>query len=165
MRSTVLALVLASAAGAALVSCGPPSDQPPGLRFISPTYRYTVTSDPSPPHAREPVKYKVVVRDRKSGQPVEAGEGRIFAQSAQGPRTWDGFRTGTEVGTYYGTLNFVTSGSWAIAVQFRRDSLQPLERIDWMQDVFAEREAPGESIAVPTSTDSIRNPAARDSGG
>jgi hypothetical protein len=140
-------------------ACGPSSHQPPGLRLRSPTYAYTVTSQPSPPHAREPVQYKVVIEDRKSGQPVEAGEGRIFAQTMQGPRTWDGFRTGPQVGTYYGTLNFVVSGSWAIAIQFRRDSTQPLERVDWMQDVYGERPAPGESIAVPT-TDSVTPPPA-----
>ncbi len=158
-----LARRTAAIAGAALAAaCGPASNQPPGLRLISPTYGYTVSSQPAPPHAREPVVYKVVIRDRKSGQPVEGGEGRIFAQSRQGPRTWDGFRTGPEVGTYYGRLNFVTSGSWAVAIQFRSDSTQPLERVDWMQDVFAEREAPGESIAVPTS-DSVA-PAPPDTG-
>jgi hypothetical protein len=34
----------------------------------------------------------------------------------------------------------VTAGDWAIAIQFRRDSTKPLERIDWMQQVRGERD-------------------------
>jgi len=36
----------------------------------------------------------------------------------------------------------VTSGDWAIAIRFRRDSTSKLERTDWMQDVLPERESP-----------------------
>ena len=40
-------------------------------------------------------------------------------------------------------MNYITAGDWAVAIQFRRDSTQKLERIDWMQDVHAARgEAP-----------------------
>ena len=48
-----------------------------------------------------------------------------------GPKTWDGFVYGPEVGTYHATLNFVVSGQWAIGIQFHRDSLSPIERTDW----------------------------------
>ena len=77
--------------------------------------------------------------DRKTRQPIENGEGRIFSNNAQGAKTWDGFVYGPEVGTYHAKLNFVVAGQWAVAIQFRRDSLRPLERIDWMQDVYDER--------------------------
>ena len=73
--------------------------------------------------------------------PIENGEGRIFATSRDAVNVWDGLAAGPEVGVYYGTLNFITAGDWALAVQFRRDSTQRLERVDWMQDVRAEREA------------------------
>jgi hypothetical protein len=36
-------------------------------------------------------------------------------------------------------LNFVVPGTWAVAIRFRRDSLQPLELTQWMQDVINER--------------------------
>jgi len=36
----------------------------------------------------------------------------------------------------------VTAGDWSIAISFRRDSTAKLERIDWMQDVLAERQSP-----------------------
>ncbi len=96
-------------------------------------FRISVT--PLPPKAREDIMYKVVVRDRKTGTPVDGGEGRIFATSRDGANTWDALTPGPEPGTYYGKLRYITSGDWAIAIQFRRDSLQVLQRIDWMQGV------------------------------
>ena len=54
-------------------------------------------------------------------------------------KTYDGFAYGPEVGVYHAKLNFVIPGTWAVAIRFRRDSLHPLERIDWMQDVLNER--------------------------
>ena len=68
--------------------------------------------------------------------------GQLFAgkpsiRRADGPqsKTWDGFTYGPEVGTYHAKLNFVVAGQWAVAIRFQRDSIHPLERIDWMQDV------------------------------
>ena len=104
-------------------------------------YRLRVSADPTPPRARERTRYKVVVRDKESGEPVEGGEGRIFATSRDGANIWDVLEQGPEIGTYYSTLRYVTAGEWAVAIQFRRDSAQPLERVDWMQDVLAERGA------------------------
>jgi hypothetical protein len=49
---------------------------------------------------------------------------------------------GPEVGTYHAKLNFVVAGMWAVAIRFRRDSLRPLERIDWMQQVLDEKPSP-----------------------
>jgi hypothetical protein len=129
---TVLAL--------ALLACGSSNTRTPGISLISETMTFRVSSDPVPPHARERNIYKIVVLDRKTNQPIEKGEGRIFATSRDAVNIWDGLTPGPEVGTYYGTLNFITAGDWAVAVQFRRDSTQRLERIDWMQDVRAERE-------------------------
>ncbi len=110
--------------------------------MISPTYSFTILPSEAPPHAREAVLYKVVVRDRENRQPIETGEGQIYASNADRSNTWDGFAKGAEIGTYYGKLNFVTAGTWAVAIRFRRDSLHALERIEWMQDVLNERESP-----------------------
>ena len=55
-------------------------------------------------------------------------------------KTWDALEYGPEAGTYKAKLNFVVAGTWAVAVRFRRDSLHPLERTDWMQDVSNERD-------------------------
>jgi hypothetical protein len=124
----------------AAMSCArePPQRQ---LRMISQSYSFTIIPSQAPPHAREAILYKVVIRDRDTRQPIETGEGQIYASNEARSNTWDGFTKGAEVGTYYGKLNFVTAGLWAIAIRFRRDSLHPLEKIEWYQDVHNERQA------------------------
>ena len=133
-------LPLALAALTIGAACGGQPKQR-GLRQLTDSYLFTITPDQSPPHAREEILYKVLVRDRDSRQPIEAGEGQIFANNRDGASTWDGLAKGPEIGTYYGKLNFVTSGDWAIAIRFRRDSTSKLERTDWMQDVLPERQS------------------------
>jgi hypothetical protein len=127
--------------GFVIAACGPREPRKPELRMISENYLFTILPSQAPPHAREAVLYKVFIRDRKNRQPIETGEGQIYASSADRANTWDGFAKGAEVGTYYGKLNFVTAGTWAVAIRFRRDSLHPLERVEWMQDVLNERNA------------------------
>lgn len=127
--------------GSLLGACGP-RERHRELRMISPTYAFTIIPSDAPPHAREAILYKVVVRDRESRQPIETGEGQIYASNAERANTWDGFAKGAELGTYYGKLNFVTAGTWAVAIRFRRDSLHALEKVEWMQDVLNERDSP-----------------------
>jgi len=117
--------------------CGPP--RRPEIRQGSKSYLFNITSDPIPPHARENVIYTVTVRDRESGQPIETGEGRIFANTLDGARTYDGFTKAPAIGTYTAKLRFVAAGQWAIGIQFHSDSTKPLEKTEWMQDVLQER--------------------------
>lgn len=124
-----------------LIACAPREDGPRQLRMISASYSFIIAPSQAPPHAREAILYKIVVRDRKTREPIETGEGQIFANDSTGAGTWDGFAKGAELGTYYGKLNFVIAGPWAVAIRFRRDSLHPLERVEWMQDVLNERQA------------------------
>jgi hypothetical protein len=133
-RTAVLAMSVMLLAGA---SCGPPKR--PELRQGSKSYLFTVTSDPIPPRAREDVIYTITVKDRESKQPVDNGEGRIFANTRDGARTYDGFVKAPGVGVYSARLNYVTSGQWAVGIQFHSDSLKPLEKTEWMQDVLPER--------------------------
>jgi hypothetical protein len=119
------------------VSCGPP--RRPTLRQCSQSYCYSITSNPVPPRAREDVMYTIVIRDRKTDQPIETGEGRIFANTRDMARTYDGFVKAPQIGTYSGKLNYVTSGQWAVGIQFHSDSTRPLEKTEWMQDVLPER--------------------------
>lgn len=118
--------------------CGAPSR--PEIRQGSKTYLFNITSNPIPPHAREDVIYTITVRDRESNQPIDNGEGRIFANTLDGARTWDGFTKAPAVGTYTAKLRFVASGQWAIGIQFHSDSAKPLEKTEWMQDVLPERD-------------------------
>jgi hypothetical protein len=107
------------------------------LRLWSDNYAFRVTATPTPPLALEPIVYRIVVSDKKSGQPIETGEGRIFATSADRANTSDGLKKEKELGTYTGRLFFATTGDWAAAIQFRRekDPRLPLERVDWIQGV------------------------------
>jgi hypothetical protein len=144
-KSLTAALAVAVAGSA----CGG-DDGPPPLRQLSNSYSYTISSDDSPPHARQDIHFSIQIFDRKTRQPIENGEGRLFASNGKGANTWDGFVFGPEVGTYHAKLNYVLAGQWAVAIQFRRDTLRPLERIDWMQDVFDEKpEQPGKDSKTP----------------
>ena len=118
--------------------CGAP--RRPEIRQGSKSYLFNITSDPIPPHAREDVIYTITVRDRESNQPIDNGEGRIFANTLEGARTWDGFTKAPAVGTYSAKLRFVAAGQWAIGIQFHSDSTKPLEKTEWMQDVLPERD-------------------------
>lgn len=128
LAATVLGLVL-------LGACGGDGKAPP-LRQMSMSYSYTIAPDHAPPHARTDVHYTVTIFDRKTREPIEDGEGQLFASDADHDKTWDSFTYGPEIGTYHAKVNFIMPGTWAVAIRFRRDSLHPLERIDWMQDVL-----------------------------
>ena len=124
-------------ATALFLGCGPSGA--PVLRQGTPSYRMTISANPSPPTARQDILYTITVTDRKTGQPIETGEGRIFANTREMARTYDGFVKAPQVGTYSAKLNFVTSGQWAVGIQFHSDSTKPLEKTEWMQDVSAEK--------------------------
>jgi hypothetical protein len=137
LRRSALVIVLAVFAA----SCGG-SPKANELRLWSDSYAFRVTMEPMPPRALEQIVYRVVVRDKKTGQPIETGEGRIFATSADRANSNDGFKKEKELGTYSGRLFFATTGDWAAAIQFRRDQdpRMPLERVDWIQGVREARE-------------------------
>jgi hypothetical protein len=127
--------VAAVAATLLLAAACSPSPRTLDNRQWSDNFAFRITVEPSPPRAIEDARYKVVVQDKKTGEPIETGEGRIFATSKDGANTDDGLEKGEEIGTYYGRLFFPTTGDWAVAIQFRRDSTQRLERVDWTQSV------------------------------
>ena len=122
-------------------SCGRSEARQREMYHLSKDYSFTITPSEAPPHAREDITYKIFIRDRDTREPIQNGEGQIYSNNREGAKTWDGFTYGPEVGTYYGKLNYVTSGLWAVGMRFRRDSLHPLEKIEWMQDVLNERSA------------------------
>jgi hypothetical protein len=110
------------------------------LRQGTANFLFTITASQAPPRAMDSIHYTIVVTDRKTRQPIQGGEGQIYAGHAQGPKTWDGLQYGPEVGTYHGVLRYTMGGAWNVNIRFRRDS-QPnsrLENTDWMQDVLEE---------------------------
>jgi len=108
-------------------------------KFLTEDMVLRVLPDPVPPRAREPIRYRVVVSDRETGEPIETGQGQIFATSSDGIDAFDPLVKGPELGTYYATMHFITAGQWAIAIRFQRDSTKKLERMDWMQEIFPAR--------------------------
>ena len=139
-KPRMIRLSLVVAAVAAMAACGR-GREPGTMPAYTDHYSMRISSEPAPPHAREAARYKLVVRDKDSGQPIEGGEGILYANTRDGAGTWDTFVPGEELGTYYATLNFVVAGNWAMGLRFRRDSTQQLEQVDWMQEVLGERQA------------------------
>lgn len=137
MSPTARLLVLLAAVG--LAACGPDTGARASDIRGGEKMALRISFEPTPAYAREKIQYRVVVQDRESGQPIENGWGQVYATSGDGKSIYENLATGTQLGTYFGNLNFLTAGTWAVAVRFRRDSLAPLETVEWMQEVHAER--------------------------
>lgn len=138
MRGLLFLAALAWIAG-----CGPAAPTP-HQRLFTDDLAIQIWMNPVPPRALEQIEFKVVVRDKETGEPIEGGEGRVFATNEDRKNVDNGLEKGPELGTYYTRLIFVTAGPWAVGLQFRRDSTQVLQRTnDWMQEVYPEV-APGQ---------------------
>jgi hypothetical protein len=127
---------VAGLASLALSACTPQG--PPPHREWTDDMAFIISTDPVPPHARQDVKFTVIARDKSSGQPIEGADGRVYAETREGAKTWDGLVPGTKPGTYTAKLNFVVSGNWAMGLQFRRDTTtNKIEKMDWTQEVLS----------------------------
>ncbi|GAB1341066.1 hypothetical protein MASR1M101_01930 [Gemmatimonas sp.] len=157
--------VVAVAAGAFSAGCDAGRRPIRELRFRTDSFVIRVSPETMPTRALEPVYWRVVVHDRDSGAPIQGGQGRIFATNKDMKTVSNGFSETGELGTYRSNLMFVTAGMWAMAIQFRRDSTQELQKTqDWTQDILSADE-PGINIRTPISTrvkDSATSPAAPD---
>ena len=131
IRITAVAGIVALAAA---VGCGG-APRPLETRLWSDSFAVRITTDPVPPRAVEDIVYKVVVQDKKTGEPIEAGEGRVYGTSKDRANVNDGLAKGKEVGTYYGHILFPTTGDWAMGLQFRRNPQSRLETMTWIQTV------------------------------
>lgn len=143
-RLAVVAVGVALAA-ASLASCGPKAagTETTDYRAFTEHYAFNITSDPSPPHAREKTVFHIRVRDKTSSQPIEGGEGILYGNTEDGSgKAWDSFTAGQAPGTYTATVQFVVANNWGLALQFRKDSTQTLDKVDtWYQQVLPERAA------------------------
>ena len=133
-------LVAALVAATSLAAACSPSPPKTDIRQWAGGMAFRIGTVPVPPRAREDVQYRVVVLDQETRQPIETGEGRIFAMNEDSVKTYDVLTYGPEPGTYHAKISFITSGNWAIGLEFRRDSTRRLERMDWTQDVRAARQ-------------------------
>ena len=143
-----VALVVAGAFSAGCDAGRPPLGE---LRLRTEDFTIRVSPETRPTRALEPITWRVVIHDTETGLPIQGGQGRIFGTNKDMKTVANGLEETGELGTYRSNLMFVTAGLWAMAVQFRRDSTQILQKTqDWTQDILSADE-PG-SIRTPTST-------------
>ena len=86
MRRLAVIKVVALLSVVGLGSCAG-DRKPRPLRLNSQSYSFQISPDDIPPHARQEVNYKVVIADRKTRQPIENGDGRLFASDSIGAKT------------------------------------------------------------------------------
>lgn len=159
-RRLMAALLVSIAASVSVAACDGGGGRPVGeMRFVTDSFIIRVRAESLPVRAMETIRYKVVVSDKVTGKPIDDGQGRIFATNSDRKTTWNGLEYTGELGTYRSNLWLVTSGLWAMAIQFRRDSTKPLQKTeDWTQDVLEG--APIGTIETPSSNrldaDSVR---------
>jgi hypothetical protein len=137
VRPSRLRIALGALAVCAAVACAP-SKSSLSQRLWTEEFEFTITADQMPPHALDRIKYTVVVRDKKTHEPIVDGQGRIFGTNSDRKSIDDGFVYGPEVGVYHAQLTFITAGEWAMNVQFRRDATKALVRpdYDWRQVIL-----------------------------
>lgn len=134
---TRFAWVLLAAAAAAACD-GKNSAPPQGIRAYSEHYAMRIITEPERAHARERTTFRVVIRDKQTGQPVEGGEGLLYGNTQDtAVKVWDSFVQGAEPGTYYAKVNFIVATNWFLAIRFHKDSTQRLEQVEWTQQVYA----------------------------
>lgn len=150
-RHRTATLLTALVAGIALAACDGRSRPPGEMRLVTDDFIIRVSVESLPVRAQETIRYRVVVSDKNSGKPIENGQGRVFATNSDRHTTYNGLEPASELGTYKTTMNFVTAGLWAVAIQFRRDSTLALQKTEqWTQDVLSG--APiGSGIETPLS--------------
>ncbi|HVD61156.1 MAG TPA: hypothetical protein VNC11_09835 [Gemmatimonadaceae bacterium] len=118
---------------AGILSCGSPRALE--TRLWSDSFAVRITSDPVPPRAVEDVVFKVVVQDKKTGEFIQNGEGRVYGTSRDRANVNDGLAPAKELGTYYAHILFPTTGDWAMGIQVRRNPQSRLETLTWIQTV------------------------------
>lgn len=146
MRPAARAVGLVWVVAAMVAACRPSQARTPGIRQWTNDMVFNITTDPTPPHAREPTIYTVEAQDKNTGQPIEGADGRIYAGTRDGANTYDGLIPGLKPGTYTAKIRFVTAGTWSVGLQFRRDTMKTndIETTQtWSQEVLP---AAGEAV-------------------
>jgi len=147
MMYTVAVALLSTALVSGCGATTPPSIE---LKLTTTDFNIRMSPESRPTRALEPTYWRVVVHDKKTGTPIQGGQGRIFATNHDKKSIANGLSETGELGTYRTNLMFVTAGMWAMGLQFRRDSTLALQRTeDWTQDILSADE-PG-NFATPQS--------------
>ncbi len=151
LRPRLVRLLLIAVAPILAAACDAGTPQKNELKFTTDSFSIRVSPESLPTRALEPTYWRVVIHDIKTGLPIQGGQGRIFATNGDRKTVANGLAETGELGTYRTNLMFVTAGLWAMGLQFRRDSILPLQRTqDWSQQILAANE-PGD-FSTPTTT-------------
>jgi hypothetical protein len=127
------------------------------LRFRTDSFTVRVSPETRPTRALDDVIWRVTVHDRTTGTPIQGGQGRIFATSKDHKSIANGLEETGELGTYRAKLMYVTAGMWAMALEFRRDSTQKLQRTeDWTQDILSGDEPGVNVMPLAPKTDTTK---------
>ncbi len=152
-----MSVMLAVVAGTMSTGCGTGTKPQNELRFATDSFVIRVMVESTPTRALEPTYWRVIVNDARTGKPIQGGQGRVFATNSDRKTVANGLAETGELGTYRTNLMFVTAGIWAMAIQFRTDSTQPLQKTqDWTQGILSADE-PGD-FSPPASSRVIEPP-------
>ncbi|MBL0172694.1 MAG: hypothetical protein IPP90_18695 [Gemmatimonadaceae bacterium] len=143
-RARLSRLVCIAAVPVLAAACDADTTPKGELRFRTDSFTVRISPESRPTRALDQVVWRITVHDRTTGTPIQGGQGRIFATSKDHKSIANGLEETGELGTYHATLMYVTAGMWAMALEFRRDSTQKLQRTeDWTQDILSANE-PGD---------------------
>jgi hypothetical protein len=117
---------------------------PNELRQGTPSYLFSIAVPDVTPIAQDDVTYVISVRSRSTGQPIETGEGRLFARS--GEQIVQPLINAPQVGQYRATVRFPHAGGYVLGIRFRESPAQELELTRWSQQV---RSTTGADERVP----------------
>ena len=117
------------------------------LRQGTTSYRFDIISPAGLPVAHDSLTYVIFVRDRNTGQPIENGEGRIFARA--GAVVAGTFAKAPQVGQYIGRLELPSAGGWVVSIRFRDRAAKELELTQWVQEVRSASPAQKVAWVVP----------------
>jgi hypothetical protein len=156
LRARLVRLLLIAVAPVFAAACDAGTPPKYELKFVTDSFAVRISPESRPTRALEPVYWRVTIHDRKTGTPIQGGQGRVFATSKDRKTISNGLEETGELGTYRTHLMYVTAGLWAHGLQFRRDSTLPLQRTeDWTQDILAGDE-PGQNIPPSASPDTAK---------
>jgi hypothetical protein len=147
MRSNHLSQIVAAIGLLAAGGCGS-TQAPSELRQSTHSYQFSITVPAGPPIAADSVTYIIAVRDRNNDQPIETGEGRLFARS--GEQIVAPLIKAPQVGQYRATIQFPHAGDWVLGIRFRSPGATEMELTQWGQQVrTAEGPQKGTPLAPP----------------
>ena len=96
-------------------------------------YKFVIISPTVAPAVEDSVAYRLSVLNRSTGQPVEDGEGHLFARA--GETVTANLMKAPQVGQYLATIRFPRAAEWSVTLRFRERTAKAFEETQWLQSV------------------------------